>query len=263
MCKEYHFFKAKLKNILNPYAFAWVFLSGGLDSCLLLREIHSILGDRVQAIIFSSVLQTKSSLADARVWAEDHGVKHVIIDYQPLIEEGISYNSLQRCYLCKRRMFSMARKIAWKQGKKTLMLDGSHLGDDPALRPGMKANREFGIISPWRELGFGKAQIRDMARDLGLFICNRPSDSCLATRFPWGYKLTIEDLDRLEAAEEALRAQGFICFRLRPADSPPSLLLSEQDQKRALCLGVEKVWDIIRDKTGWDIKDWRLGHKNI
>ncbi len=255
MCKEYDFFRDRLKHVFGNTTSVFVLLSGGLDSCLLLQEAHSILGDNVQAITFTSPLQNQGGVDYAISFAKRYFVKHRLIDYKPLADENISTNSMQRCYFCKRKMFSFTKKIANEEKKCPLFLDGSHIDDDPSLRPGMKASKEFGIISPWRELGIDKANIRDMAKKTGLDIWDKPSDSCLATRFPFGYKLTIDELKRLQVAEDALRELGITDFRLKPADSPPKLFCSHRDHMKIMNIGIDRVWNILRDKTGWQIKD--------
>jgi uncharacterized protein len=149
-------------------------------------------------------------------------------------------------------MFSIAYGLASNKGQDIIIMDGTHLGDDPLLRPGMGAGKAFGIRSPWRELGFGKEEIRSLAQDEGFYLWDRPTDSCLATRFPWDYELTVAELSKLERVEEALRDLGFKDFRFRPADSLPRLVLSKQDNIIAQAMGFERIWEVISGKTGWN-----------
>lgn len=251
----------RLKKFIEPYTFALVCLSGGLDSCLLLKEVQDIMSDQVNAITFSSPLQTQRSIKDAKICANELGIKHLIIDYKPLEEEGIRANNTERCYLCKTKMFSIAYGLESYKGQDIVMLDGTHIGDDPVSRPGMRACKEFGILSPWRELGYGKEEIRNLAKDEGLYLWDRPSDSCLATRFPWNYRLTVAELNKLERAEEALRGFGLKDFRLRPADSPPRLILSMKDYMIFQNLDFERVRDVIREKTGWNPEKYSVEMK--
>jgi uncharacterized protein len=251
----------QLKKILEPYISALVCLSGGLDSCLLLKEVHDIMGERVNAITFTSPLQTQRSIKDAKICADKLGITHSIIDYKPLAEESIRTNSIERCYLCKTRMFSIAYGLASDKGQDIAILDGTHIGDDPLTRPGMRAGKKYGILSPWKELGYGKEEIRELAKDEGIYLWDRPSDSCLATRFQWDYRLTVAELSKLERAEEALRGFGLKDFRLRPADSPPRLLLSRQDYMTVQTMGFEMIRDVIREKTGWDTKKYSVEMK--
>ena len=244
----------KLQDILKPFASAWVCISGGLDSCLLLKAVYDMMGDHVQAITFQSPLQTQRSIRHATVWANKLGVRQWMIDYHPLEEEGIKNNSSDRCFYCKMRMFAIAYDLIAEKDNKTVILDGTHLGDDPLLRPGIKANKAFGIRSPWQEMRLGKEDIRRIAREEGLPFWDMPSDSCLATRFPSGFKLTAKMLAQLESAEELLMERGLRDFRLRPADTPPRLILSDEDYSRAQALGIERIWDLIHEKTGWDLK---------
>lgn len=272
LCKEYHFlFKLynsmpyiikKLKEFLEPYSFALICLSGGLDSCLLLKEVNTIMGEKVQAITFKSPLQTQRSINDAKICADLLRIVHLVVDYEPLTDEGIKTNNKYRCLLCKTKMFSIAYGLISHRQKKSVILDGTHLGDDPESRPGMRANKAFGIQSPWKVLGLGKDELRSLARKRGLPIWERPSDSCLGTRFPLGYRLTVKILGQLDSAEEALRDLGLEDFRLRPADSPPRLLLSNEDHHRALEVGFDKIRDAIEEKTGWDLADFCLDIKS-
>ncbi|MGA1839494.1 MAG: 7-cyano-7-deazaguanine synthase [bacterium] len=247
--------KIRLKKFLEPYTSALVCLSGGLDSCLLLKEVHDIMGERVDAITFTSPLQTRKNIKDAEIFADKLRITHSIIDYNPLTEEIIRTNNRERCYLCKTRMFSIAYGLVSGKRKSMVILDGTHTGDDPLSRPGMRAGKEFGIRSPWRELGYGKEDIRNLARDEGLYLWDRSSDSCLATRFPWNYTLTVEELSKLEMAEKVLRGFGLKDFRLRPADSPPGLILSEEDYTIVQALGLEKICNSIRADTGWNLEN--------
>lgn len=254
-------FKFQLKKFLEPYNFAIVCSSGGLDSCLLLKEVHDIMGERVDAITFTSPLQTRRNIKNAKIFADKLRLTHSIIDYKPLTEEIIRTNNIERCYFCKTRMFSIAYGLASGKRQSFVILDGTHMGDDPLSRPGMRAGKEFGIRSPWRELGYGKEEIRNLARDEGLYLWDRSSDSCLATRFPWNYKLTVEVLSKLEMAEEILRGFGFKDFRLRPADSPPRLILSEGDYKIVQALGLDKICNAIMLDTGWNLENCSISLK--
>jgi uncharacterized protein len=246
--------KIQLKKFLEPYTFALVCLSGGLDSCLLLKEVHDIMGERVAAITFTSPLQTQRNIKDAKICAGKLGIPHLVIDYKPLAEETIRANNTDRCYHCKTRMFSIAYGLVSDKGQDIVILDGTHMGDDPSSRPGMRACKEFGIRSPWKEMGYGKEEIRTLAKDKNLYLWDRPSDSCLATRFPWDYMLTVAELSKLERAEEVLKEFGLKDFRLRPADSPPRLILSKKDYMIVQALGFEKIWELIRENTGWKLK---------
>ncbi|MGA1844975.1 MAG: hypothetical protein ACMUIS_10485 [bacterium] len=241
-----------LATILDPYSSLMVCLSGGLDSCLLLKMVHAIAGERVRAVTFVSPLHTIYSINNAMNWASTLSIEHLVIDYDPLDEEGIQSNGPERCYRCKARMFFHAREVAG-EGHGVVILDGSHAGDDPGARPGMRANREFGILSPWRELGLGKHALRLLAQEEGIPFWERPADSCLATRFPPGHLLRREELAGLEHAEDALRDLGFNDIRVRPADDPPRVIIGEKDYQRARILGAERIVEAIRDRTGLDL----------
>lgn len=258
MCKDYHLIREKIKDFFRCTSSAFALFSGGLDSMLLVQVIHEILGDGLTTITFTSPLQKSRYIDFVKDFNKSNGINHLIIDYRPLSEEGISANSMERCYYCKRLMFSITRRLVESGGGKAIIVDGSHVDDDPALRPGMRANIEFGIVSPWRAMGLNKKDIRGVARDAGLVHWNVPRDSCLATRFPFGYALKYEDLIMVELVEETLMDLGFKSFRLRPSDSPPVLCLSNEDFKNALNFGKERLWDMISFKTGLKMDDFTL-----
>ncbi|MGA1795231.1 MAG: TIGR00268 family protein [bacterium] len=246
-----------LATILAPYSSLVVCLSGGLDSCLLLKMVHAVAGGRVRAVTFISPLHTTYSINNATTWAATLGIEHLVIDYDPLDEEGIQSNGPERCYRCKARMFSRAREIAG-EGPGVAILDGSNAGDDPGARPGMRANREFGILSPWRELGLGKHALRLHAQEEGIPFWERPADSCLATRLPPGHPLKREELAGLEHAEDALRDLGLSDVRVRPADDPPRVLIGGEDYRRACIMGAEGIVGAIRARAGLDLSRLRI-----
>jgi len=249
--------KQSISVILRPYSSLMICLSGGLDSCLLLKMAHAVAGGRVRAVTFVSPLHTKKSINNATIWAATQGVEHLVIDYDPLDDEGIRSNGPQRCYRCKVRMFSRARELAGA-GQGTAILDGSHAGDDPGARPGMRANRELGILSPWRDLGLGKHELRSLAREEGIPFWERPADSCLATRFPQGHSLNKKDLAAIECAEDALRDLGFSDVRVRPADVPPRVLIGGDDYLRGCALGAERIASRIRERAVLDLPNLRV-----
>ena len=171
-----------------------VALSGGVDSGLTAWAAHAALPDRALAATVVSELTPARELS----WAEDVAA-HIGIAFQPisisvLEDPRVRANGPDRCYHCKRLIFSTLSEIFEPE---TLFLDGTNADDDPN-RPGLKALEEFGVCSPLRETGLGKADIRDMARTVGLPNWDAPSESCLAARIPWG---TILDSDALRVVE--------------------------------------------------------------
>jgi uncharacterized protein len=178
-----------------------VAFSGGVDSSVLAAAAHSALGDAAFAATVKSELQSEADLANARSVAVEIGIEHLVQEVGVLELEGVRENLPSRCYLCKRAMANRLLHEARSRGVK-VVVDGTNASDRADDRPGMKALSEAGIRMPLRELGIGKEEVREVARDLGLSNADRPSRSCLATRIEG--PLSPERLRRVEAAEGIL-----------------------------------------------------------
>lgn len=206
--------------------------SGGVDSSLLLRmccEAAKKTGKKVHAITIHTRLHPMNDLETAgKVAAEagagsarnaDNGkdaaaAEHHILYIDELEEAGIRFNPVDRCYLCKKCLFRKLLAKAEELDAHTI-LDGTNADDLKVYRPGIRALRELGVISPLAELGITKAEVRQMASEYGLSVSSRPSTPCMATRFPYGTELDYDMIRRVEEGEAWLRAQGFYNVRLR------------------------------------------------
>ena len=197
---------------LGPAAVAF---SGGVDSTLLLRAAVDALGkDRVIAVTVRSEAMQRQEAETAADFCAAMGVRHFVAEFTMLDVPGIRDNPPDRCYLCKRALFSRMLQIAGEQGFQTV-LEGSNLDDDADYRPGRKALAELGIRSPLREAGLGKAEIRAISKRLGLPVWDKPALACLATRIAYGEQLTEEKLRAVEQAEAFLLERGFRQVRVR------------------------------------------------
>ncbi len=192
--------------------------SGGVDSTFLLKVAQEVLGNRVIAVTAASLTFPSGELEYARRLAKTLGCRHIIIKTSELSDSRFTNNSFQRCYWCKRELFSRLITLA-KKYNLNYVLDGSHYGDIGDFRPGMRAARELKISSPLKEVGFTKEEIRSLSRGMGLPTWNRPSLACLASRFPYGVKITKEDLIRVDKAEKILRTLGMRYVRVRHYNS--------------------------------------------
>lgn len=196
MLKEKEFLFG-FEQLLNHTKGVLVCLTGGVDSVLVLTATARILKENLLAITFISPLQTRKSLKQARDITQMLQIPHIICNYRPLSFSSIRFNRHERCYVCKSRMFSLALKIANEKGL-TDIFDGTHTEDKEERRPGMRALKEFNIKSPLKDLGLSKANIRFLAKGMGLINWNLPSESCLATKFPTGSKLSASELKRID-----------------------------------------------------------------
>jgi len=208
-----------------------VAFSGGVDSSYLLYVANTAACD-VHAYFIKSEFQPQFELDDAIVFAKSLGVTITVEKLSVLVEPMVSKNPPDRCYHCKTLILNKLRELSGFDGYNVLC-DGSNADDDEADRPGMRALREQGVISPLRECGLGKAQIRTLSRQAGLPTYDKPAYACLATRIPTGTAITQDHLNKIERAETALFEMGFSDFRVRlvPPDLAKIQLLGEQWEK--------------------------------
>lgn len=203
-----------LKSLLAELGGAVIGYSGGVDSTLLAKAATEALGDRAVCVLIESCLVPRSEVEEAVSHAEDLGLNLVRLQADVLSVENVPENEPDRCYHCKKAVFSMLAEVAKERGL-PFILDGSNADDESDYRPGTKATAELGVRSPLKELGLTKEQIRAISRDVGLPTWNKPSYACLASRVPYGTRLTVENLRQIEAAEAVLRELGFKQFRVR------------------------------------------------
>ena len=205
--------------------------SGGVDSAYLLWAGRHW-GCDLTAYYVRTAFQPEFEYEDARRLAEEVGVPLRVVEADILSVPLAAANGPDRCYHCKRALFALLWEAARRDGH-TLLLDGTNASDDAGDRPGMRALRELEVRSPLRECGLTKAEIRAQSKEAGLFTWNKPAYACLATRIPTGTAITAGDLDRVEAAEEALFALGFTDFRVRLLSGAARIQLPADQWDRA------------------------------
>lgn len=206
--------------------------SGGTDSALL-AYAASKYGRNWHAYFVRSAFQPAFELEDARKIAALCALPLTVLEADVLSDPQIAANPANRCYVCKRALFSLLGKAAAQDGY-TLVIDGTNASDDEGDRPGMQALRELQVRSPLRECGVTKQEVRAKSREVGLFTWNKPSYACLATRIPTGTAITAEALGRIEQGEQALFELGFSNFRLRLRGDTALLQLPESQFSAAL-----------------------------
>ena len=211
---------------------AAIAFSGGVDSAYLLYAALQS-GADVRAYYVKSAFQPQFELDDARRLAETLSADMRVLDVDILADETVAANPSDRCYHCKRRIFSAIASAAAADGY-TLLLDGTNASDDAGDRPGMRALRELSVRSPLRECGLTKPEIRLLSREAGLFTWDKPAYACLATRVPAGERLTAEKLENTERAEDFLFSLGFTDFRVRLFNGAARLQLPAEQLPRLL-----------------------------
>lgn len=201
--------KARLEKRMRELAAGDICLafSGGVDSSLLLKAAVDAVeetGKKVYAVTFDSRLHPACDLEIAGQVAKELGGIHQVIPIDELEQTDIRMNPKNRCYLCKRRLFSSLREFA-EEKKSSCILDGTNEDDMHVYRPGIQALGELGIISPLAELHITKAEVKALASLYGISVASRPSTPCMATRIPYGMELNYEILTRIGEGEAFLR----------------------------------------------------------
>ena len=206
---------ARVRTILRTFSSGVVAVSGGADSALLLALAAQVWGrERCVALTSRSESLAPRELDDARAQAAAAGVEHEVLAGTELDVEAFRRNAPDRCFHCKDTLFAAARAAATRRGLDAV-LDGTNADDVAGHRPGYAAGLRHGVRSPLLEAGLTKAWVRALARELGLPSWDKPAESCLSSRFPYGTSISKEGLERVRRAEDVLRDEGFRTVRVR------------------------------------------------
>ncbi len=203
-----------LKEYLRSLGSVAVAYSSGVDSTFLLKVAHDVLGDKAIAITATSSFFPKRESDEASDFCKANGIKQIIVASEELDIPEIRHNPTNRCYLCKKDLFTKIISIAKENGIE-YVAEGSNMDDNGDYRPGLKAVAELGIKSPLRECELYKEEIRTLSKQLNLPTWNKPSFACLASRFVYGEEITPKKLKMVETAEQTLLDLGFKQFRVR------------------------------------------------
>ena len=221
-----------LQSILKEMGSVCAAFSGGVDSAFLLKIACNVLKNNVLAVTAASPIHPAFEIENAQNLAKQFGVRHIMVESDELKLDAFVQNPPDRCYICKKQIFSNLQRIANENGIKQV-IDGSNVDDEGDYRPGMKALRELGIRSPLREAGLTKQEIRELSKEVGLPAWNQPSMACLASRIPYGQPITKEALKRVEISEHNLRSLGFNQVRVRDHGLVARIEIT-QDQQQLL-----------------------------
>ncbi len=203
-----------LFEILRAAKSAAIAFSGGVDSSYLLWAAREILGERALAVTLTLSTVPRREKETAIAFCRERQIPHRMLAVNQNEIPGFSENPKDRCYLCKRALFETLKREAAREGF-AFVADGTNADDAKEYRPGLRALSELGIRSPLREANLSKEEIRELSRRAGLPTWDAPSFACMATRFPYGTRITPAGLSRVEAAEDFLYEQGFTQFRVR------------------------------------------------
>lgn len=256
----------KLKEDLIKYKGVSVAFSSGVDSTFLLYAAHDALGDNALAITAESNSFPKRESMEARDYCKELGVKQLICHPEELQIEEFVNNPVNRCYICKKEIFTQIIKLA-KEYNTGIVVEGSNLDDNGDYRPGHQAIKELGVKSPLRDCGFTKAEIRELSNYFNIPTWDKPSYACLASRFPYGEKITAEKLDMVDKAEQYIMDLGFRQVRVRIHDKIARIELLAEDMDRFMDVKIrEGVYEEFKkigfEYTALDLKGYRTGSLN-
>ncbi len=204
----------KLKAVVADLESVVVAYSGGVDSSLLIKVCQDVLGDKAVAVTAVSETYPDFELKTAKKTVEEVGIKHLVVETGELENKEFAKNPPNRCFFCKTELFTKLRNIADALGFKNIV-DGSNMDDEGDFRPGLKAAKQLGSVSPLRIAGFTKNDVREVSKLLGLSTWDKPAFACMSSRIPYGQEITVEKLSSVMKAEEFLRNAGFNNFRVR------------------------------------------------
>jgi uncharacterized protein len=210
-----------------------VAFSGGVDSAVVARAAVEALGERAVAATARSATLPSWELDAAKRVAGEIGIAHVVFEEDEFQTPGFAENPPDRCYHCRRGLVEGLREVAKRYGIECIV-DGANADDAHEHRPGMRAMRESGVRSPLLELGLTKGDVREIARFYGLSVSEKPSMACLASRVPYGERITRDKLRRIEKAEDYLRGLGFQELRVRHHGGIARIEVAERDMPRVL-----------------------------
>lgn len=255
----------KLRNLLSKYGSCLIAFSGGVDSTFLLKVASTLLTkEKLLAVTAISETYPGQELEFSRKIAKRLKVRHKIIKTSELKEKRFVENPINRCYFCKKELFGRLKDIA-KDLKLNCVLDASNASDKSDFRPGSIAKKELKVRSPLQEAGLKKEEIRKLSKKMGLATWDKPSLACLASRIPYGTRISPLLLKRINQAEQLIRGLGFNQVRVRHYNGLCRIEVPKKDIPNLINLHnlvVDKMKDLGYNYVTVDLEGYRTGSLN-
>jgi pyridinium-3,5-biscarboxylic acid mononucleotide sulfurtransferase len=258
---------ARLDAELRQLGRLLIAYSGGVDSAYLAWAAHRALGDHMLAVIADSASLARTHLADAIAFANEQRIPVEVISTSELDRPDYVRNDGQRCFQCKDELFTVMDKLRAARGFDAIAY-GVNLDDQGDFRPGQQAAKQHHVAAPLLKAGLNKQEIRDLARNAGLRIWDKPASACLSSRIEYGRPVTREALDVVERGEDAIRALGFRQFRVRHHGDIVRIEVAQDELDRALNPAMAARFSAIFKGLGFkfvtlDLEGFRSGSMNV
>jgi uncharacterized protein len=240
--------------------------SGGVDSAYLAWAAHEALGDKMLAIVADSPSLARTHLADALAFANQHGIPTEVVTTGEMDRPEYARNDSRRCFFCKDELFTVAEKFRAERGFEHIAY-GVNADDTHDYRPGQQAAKAHGVIAPLAEAQLTKQDIRQLAREAGLSVWDKPASACLSSRIEYGRPVTLEALTAVERGEDSLRALGFRQFRVRHHGQIARIEIAREELPRALTVEMAAELTRVFKELGFtyvtlDLEGFRSGSMN-